>query len=286
MSGHPGALRILSRPPMLLLHVAAVVAVLATVLLGRWQVHVWQEHRQDRSSALVHAHPQPLAAVIGRDDPFPAASVGQPVRFRGTWVPRSTVYVAGRPARGQDGYWMVSALSTCGSPGPGSCRSPSAVPVVLGWTPRRTDAPRAPRGSTTVTGWLQPGEADEPDANPRDDVLPALEIGYLVQRMDEDLYSAYVILSAPASARDGLAAVTPASLPKAPTFTALRNLLYGIEWWFFGGFAVFLWWRWCRDALAAERNRDGEPVDDDVIQVSTPAEDSERPSEAGLPSQS
>src|SRR4051794_10641071 len=68
-------------PPMLLLHLAAVLAVLATALLGRWQVHAWQDHRQDRSLTLVHAPAKPLAAVIGRDDPFPAVSVGQPVTF-------------------------------------------------------------------------------------------------------------------------------------------------------------------------------------------------------------
>ena len=33
--------------------------------------------------------------------------------------------------------------------------------------------------------------------------------------------------------------MTPASLPKAETFTALRNLLYAFEWWVFGGFAVY-----------------------------------------------
>ena len=49
--------------------------------------------------------------------------------------------------------------------------------------------------------------------------------------------------------------MTPASLPKAETFTALRNLLYAIEWWVFGGFAVYIWWRWCRDELEAERDR-------------------------------
>jgi cytochrome oxidase assembly protein ShyY1 len=271
---------------MLLLHLAAAAALLGTVLLGRWQVDVWQQHRHDQSSQLEHAPAKPLAALMGRDSPFPAASVGQPVRFGGTWLPRSTVYVAGRPAHGQDGYWMVTSLSTCGAPSPAPCRPASAVPVVLGWTPRRTDAPAPPRGTATVTGWLQPGDADQPDANPRDDVLPALQIGDLAQRMREDLYSAYVILSAPVDARAGLVAVTPGSLPKPPTFTALRNLLYGIEWWFFGGFAVFLWWRWCRDAVAHERTRGEEPAEDGVIPVSVAAEDSERASEAGLPSQS
>jgi hypothetical protein len=53
--------------------------------------------------------------------------------------------------------------------------------------------------------------------------------------------------------------------------TKLRNILYAIEWWVFGGFAVFLWWRWVRDEL--DRARDGaatgEPADHAEI-ASTP----------------
>jgi cytochrome oxidase assembly protein ShyY1 len=281
MSGALRTLRVLTRPPLLLLHLAAVLAVLATILLGRWQVHVWEDHRHDRSTALVHAAARPLDRVIGRDDPFPAASVGRPVRFHGTWLPGSTVYVAGHPAAGQDGYWVVTALSTCGSTSRPACPAASAVPVVLGWTREPAQAPPPPRRGVTVTGWLQPGESGEPDTNPRDDVLPALQIGDLVQRIDEDLYSGYVILSAPAQARHGLVAVTPASLPKVPTSTALRNLLYGIEWWFFGGFAVFLWWRWCRDAVEQERRPTQEP-----IPVADGTDAVEAASQAGLPSQS
>ena len=51
-------------------------------------------------------------------------------------------------------------------------------------------------------------------------------------------------------ASTGLSAVTPASLPKPPSFTSLRNLLYALEWWVFAGFAVFVWWRWCRDEVS------------------------------------
>ncbi len=34
---------------------------------------------------------------------------------------------------------------------------------------------------------------------------------------------------------------TPAGSPR------VRNLLYAIEWWFFGGVRAFIWWRWIRD---------------------------------------
>src|SRR5204863_158877 len=48
----------------------------------------------------------------------------------------------------------------------------------------------------------------------------------------------------------------------AGTFTGLRNILYAVEWWLFGGFAVFLWWRFVRDATAA-RAAPTDPAADD-----------------------
>jgi hypothetical protein len=42
------------------------------------------------------------------------------------------------------------------------------------------------------------------------------------------------------------------ALPEPSRFTGVRNLLYAFEWWVFGAFAGFIWWRWRRDATTAE----------------------------------
>ena len=61
------------------------------------------------------------------------------------------------------------------------------------------------------------------------------------------------------SGTDGLAAVSPDNIPTVSAVTSLRNLLYAGQWWIFGGFAVYVWWRWCRDTVEAlERGRDAE----------------------------
>ena len=36
----------------------------------------------------------------------------------------------------------------------------------------------------------------------------------------------------------------------------MRNLLYGIEWWVFGGFAVLIWWRWLKDELSEDTHEE------------------------------
>lgn len=246
---------------MLGLHALAVAAVAAAVVLGLWQYGVWQHHRADRSAALVHAAPKPLEAVLTPDEAFPNDAVGRPVRLTGRWLPNSTLYVSGRVRDGRHGVWAVTPVAVCRDDA--SCRRASAVLVVRGWAASVQDAPPAPSGKVRVTGWLQPGEgSDVTDANPGDDVLPQLQVAAAVQHVPRDLYGGYVIaervVSAGSTARgDGSTTRTPAlqpvrppSPPKPTVFTSVRNFLYALEWWVFGGFAVYLWWRWCRDEVA------------------------------------
>jgi surfeit locus 1 family protein len=256
---------------MLGLHALAVVALAAAVVLGLWQYGVWQHHRADQSAALVHAAPKPLDSVLTADEAFPNGAVGRPVRLTGRWLPGSTLYVAGRVHHGRHGVWAVTPVAVCRSDA--SCGRAPAVLVVRGWAASVRDAPAPPSGPVRVTGWLQPGEsADVVDPHPGDDVLPQLQVAAAVQHVPRDLYGGYVIaktvVSTGSTTRgdgsttrgDGstsrgeggsaLAPVRPPSPPKPTVFTSVRNFLYALEWWVFGGFAVYLWWRWCRDEVA------------------------------------
>jgi cytochrome oxidase assembly protein ShyY1 len=263
---------------MLLLHAVAVLAVVAAVLLGRWQVGAWQMHREDRAAEIADDEPVPLGTVLGADDAFPADGVGRPVAVTGTWQPDDSVLVADKEHDGTPGFWVVTPLEVCDD----GCAS---LPVVVGWSPDEAsaDGVSLPPEEVEVTGWLQPGEsAGAPDDDPADAVLPTLRVASLLQRVEGDLYGGYLILRTPADVRGALAAVTPASLPDPPTFTALRNLLYGIEWWLFGLFAVFLWWRWSRDELERWRAREA----DGVRSLSEPPVDGRDESAERIPSSS
>lgn len=249
---------------MLLLHLGVVAAVVAAVLLGRWQLGAWQGHREDRAAELAQLAPVPLADVFGSDDPFPPQDAGRPVTVRGTFLPEETVTVTDRLQHGDTGRWVVGSLAVCDDTGPCSGDGP-VVPVVLGWTDATgDDAVRLgdadlPAGPVTLTARLQPAEQDDAvDPDPRDDELPSLTIVDFVDRLDQDLYSGFLILDEPARLRAGLEPVTADSLPKPPASTGLRNLLYAVQWWVFGAFAVVVWWRWVRDEReAAARARGG-----------------------------
>jgi len=246
---------------MLGLHAAAALALAAAVVLGLWQYGVWQHHRADQSATLVHAAPRPLEKVLSPDEAFPTDAVGRPVRLSGRWLPGSTLYVSGRVHDGRRGVWAVTPVVVCRDDA--SCRKAPAVLVVRGWAASVREAPAAPSGRVQVTGWLQPGEGSQVnDTNPGDDVLPQLQVAAAVQHVPRDLYGGYVVAGkvvstgsttrgdASSTRGTALAPVRPPSPPKPTVFTSVRNFLYALEWWVFGGFAVYLWWRWCRDEVA------------------------------------
>ncbi|NUS51135.1 MAG: hypothetical protein HOQ22_08885, partial [Nocardioidaceae bacterium] len=92
----PADLRALLAPRLWGLHLLAVLATVAAVLLGLWQYGAWQSHREDSATSLVDARPRQLDSVLTSDAAFPGDAVGRPVSFAGRWLPQDTVYVAGR----------------------------------------------------------------------------------------------------------------------------------------------------------------------------------------------
>lgn len=218
----------------------ALVLVAIAGALGWWQLQAWQARREAEARDLTELTPVPLTDVMGPDDPFPGTDLGRPVTLDGEWLPQGAFYVSGREHEGRDGLWLVVPLAVDASTEP-------AIPVVLGWT-EDVDTALVPTGAGSVTGWLQPPEGNGSiDDDAGDDVVPQLRTADAIQRVDNDLYSAYAVATSPPA---GLAPATLDSLPEVGRFTALRNLLYALEWWFFGAFAAFIWWRWVRDEQA------------------------------------
>lgn len=223
----------------------ALVLVGTAGWLGWWQLEAWQARRDAEARDLTTLASVALDDVMGSDDPFPGDQVGRPVDVAGEWLPEGSFVVSGRVQDGRDGFWAVSPLELAGTD--------TAVLVVRGWSAEAEVG--APTGAAEVTGWLQPPEGTGAvDDDPDDDVVPQLRIADAVQRVDADLYGAYVVAQEPAP---GLEAADLESLPEVGRFTALRNLLYATEWWFFGAFAAFIWWRWVRDRRLGEDA--GEP---------------------------
>jgi cytochrome oxidase assembly protein ShyY1 len=214
-------------------HLLVLLAVAAAGWLGWWQFGAWQAHRDAAQRDLTHATPIPLADALGPDDPLTGEHLGQPVTIEGTWLDNHVAVK--RPG----GVWEVGFLQT---------NTGSAIPVVLGWHGGRS-LPQPLKPTDTVVGWLQPSQDNASGTLPGG-VLPALRIADLAQRVDVDLYGAYVVADHSRSQDAAWGDLRQAHLeqqPSAGSWAGLRNLFYGVEWWFFAGFAIFLWIKWMRD---------------------------------------
>jgi hypothetical protein len=90
-----------------------------------------------------------------------------------------------------------------------------------------------------------------------------------MNHVKQDLYSGYAVVAdaergwpaADAAINDGTAGLKPAqpnSTPKAGFTTGLRNALYAFEWWVFGLFAIYIWWRYVREATSPDDEGEAE----------------------------
>jgi len=225
-------------------HALLLVGLAISIAAGLWQYGTYSDDRADAARSLVDAEPVALSSLMGGDSPFPGDSVGQPVRLTGTWLPEGTVYVSGQYHDKVRGYWVVTPVVI----------GKSAIPVVRGWS-AKPSAPQPSASPVTLTGWLEPSEAQgEADADPHDDVITSMRIPSITQHVDVDLYSAYVVEKpfpgeGGATMPGGLAPVGPTHHPDVSGFTGLRNLLYALQWWVFGILALYIWWRWCQEQL-------------------------------------
>lgn len=231
-------------PRFLAIHLLAVALVAFAGWLGAWQYSAWQADREAQSRSFEDVVPVPLDEVMGPDDAFPGVDNGRPVDVQGEWLPEATISVSGRlnPDGGSDevGYWVVTPVVIGGGDG-------AAFPVVRGWT-ADPEAAASPTGPADLVAWLQaPEGGGEPDDDPLDNIVPTLRVAEVVQRLERDAYGGFGIAVEPTA---GLESISAAASAGADWSTGLRNLLYAFEWWFFGGFAVFAWWRYLRDELA------------------------------------
>ncbi len=210
------------------LHLLAIVAVAVCIVMGLWQLGVYGEKHEDEAAAQAKAAPVDLLKVWGPDDAFTADLVDRRVRIDGELL-LAERFVVKRP----DGQrWLAAPARVKGTK--------SAIIVVLGRLTDRTnfDLTQPP---STFTAVLQPSEASG-----------ELSMAQRVNQSEGDLFSGYALLNEPSYESDVLLPVRTPD-PDVSWTVGLRNLAYALQWWVFGLFAAFMWWRMATDALEVQR---------------------------------
>jgi cytochrome oxidase assembly protein ShyY1 len=227
----------------------AVVAAVAMVFLGVWQLHRYQERAatNDRIDAAASAAAVPLSGVLtapaaaGRAGPAPGHDrAWTKVTVTGRYDPAHEIQARGRTVDGDVGFEIVTPLVLADG---------TAVLVDRGWIPPAGDAlaapgvPAAPPGQVTVIGQVHLSESHPTPVAHRDGRLDTRRISVprLAAAMPYPVYGAYLLLTSQSPAADPAFRAIPIDHEDA-----WQNAGYTVQWWLFAAMALFLygWLAW------------------------------------------
>lgn len=235
------ALRRWLRPSLLGLHLFAVAVTAFCVLMGLWQLGIYDSRQVDERADRQVVPRVELAGLWGPDDAFEARLNQRPITATGQFASDADQFwVTDRDQDGVRGAWLVAPLLT---------DPQDALLVVRGWAPEPEEAPALPEGTVSIEGVLQIGQGRGTPWDPDLREIGSVRIPALSNELPYDLYSGFAIGTDPDLAA-GLA-LADAPDQEVSWTVGLRNLAYALQWWVFGAFTVFMWWRMAREQVAA-----------------------------------
>lgn len=239
--------RFLLSPRWILGALLAVVAAMAMVLLGNWQLSRYHERSalNERIDAGERAAPVPVADLLGapagpnRPGAAPAADRHWArVTLTGHYDVANEVLVRGRTLDSEVGYEVVTPLIQADG---------TAMLVDRGWVPPAPggampvpQVPAAPTGQVSVIGRIHPSESTPGPVDRRDGRIQVrrISIPQLAGQIPYPLYGAYVLLTEQTPAADQAFRAIPVERENE-----LQNGGYAIQWWVFAAMALaaYVW---------------------------------------------
>jgi surfeit locus 1 family protein len=137
-----------------LVTLAALLGILLTLALGRWQLGRAAQKEALQADMQVRARSPVLQGhdLLTLADPL--AAVHRPVRLSGQWLAGQTVFLDNRPMAGRVGFYVLTPFQLEGSQ--------TVVLVQRGWVPRnfvdrsQVPQPLTPAGAVVIQGRIAP----------------------------------------------------------------------------------------------------------------------------------
>ena len=234
---------------------ALVVVFLAWVA---WRLGEWQFDRLDdrvERNAIVERNEEagPVAAedVLSPGTDPPESLEWRVVEATGTYAVDDTVIVRYRTRDGEAGVDVVVPLELADG---------TSLLVDRGWyaTDNRgatsEDVPEPPAGEVTVTGWVR-RDAEGDSTAVADRSTRAVDSTEIGAALDREVLGGWVDLRS--ESPEPATPLLPAELPELDNGP---HFFYGLQWWFFGGLAVFGFFYLVYDELRGGRGHDPRPA--------------------------
>ena len=215
----------------------------------------WQWTRAQEKAITVAPQPSVPIAEVLQPASSAGTAVGRQVSVAGTWADEPAVLVPERSVDGEEAVLLVRALIVdADATGTGE---EGTLAVIVGWRP--ADQPMGPdEGSAhvVINGYLRSPEEATVASGGENEPIPGtvwsdtISPAELAQSWPPPLYSAVF------ASFDGSESWAPLPPPPPEQHLNVRSLLYALEWWVFGAFAVFVAVRWMRDNNRIQQNQE------------------------------
>jgi surfeit locus 1 family protein len=240
-------LRMALRPRWIAVLLVALGFAAGFVLLSQWQIS-----RSVEQATVIERDTETVTALTDVAEPqsgVTTEAAGRLVSVDAAFVDGDFSVIGGRANFGSEGYWLVGHAVTADG---------SSLAVALGWAATEREAldavPEAPTGALTGRYLAtEPPADDDFEAGER----TAMAVATLInewQGQQSAVYGGYLVLSGAPSSLERI----DAPPPSAEVELNWLNIFYAAEWVVFAGFAVFLWWRFVRDAVEREQEEKAE----------------------------
>jgi surfeit locus 1 family protein len=254
--------RLLLQPRWVVATAIILVAALAFVTLGRWQLRRLGEVREE-NRLVAERFDLPPVDLGGLDGPIDATRIDE-LQYRraiatGTYLTEDEVLQRTRAHRGQNGFHVLTPLAT----GEGE-----AVLVRRGWVPYELDEPPVaeaapPAGDGHLAGFLQRSEPQRSvgPTDPADrelDLVFRADVPRIDRQVDATLFPLVLSLEEQRPPQEGRLPVPP----ERPELDEGNHLSYALQWFSFAaiaviGYASVLWKRTREHAEEQQVSRSG-----------------------------
>ena len=237
----------LVRPKWIGFHLLVILAIVAMVNLGFWQLRRLDQRQAFNAEveARYDAPPLPLDEALASVDDLDHIE-WQPITASGTYIPDGQILIVNRSQNGRAGDNVVAPMLLDDG---------RVLLVNRGFVPLAVDIPTAPTGEVEVLGRLRTsqqrrtGQLSDPSEGPLT-AAQRVDIDRLAPQLPGEVVPMYIdlIRSTPAEAAGLPEQVTPPDLSEG------SHLSYAVQWFLFSGAVAVGWVLAVRHSIGTRRH--------------------------------
>lgn len=230
------------------LHLFALVAFTVCIVAGMWQLGVYDSRQAAAREVTADQPAVPLLEIWKPGEFLTSDQNKRRVEVTGEFLPADQQFwVTPKEQDEIEGAWLTAPVRAEGS----------LLLVVRGWAPAAGELLPVPDGQVSFEAILLPSESTADGWDEEARTIGSVRTAAMLNVYDEPLWNGWALGQDPEISA-GLEIVPPPE-SSVSWLAGGRNLGYGLQWWVFAGFVIFMWWRMGSEKIRTHQEANLKP---------------------------